>query len=77
MDGRLGRHLRGPRHISIGDATDLWEIGDTVVARFRVNATHRGELWGIPATGRRMEWQAVMIYKFRYGKVAKQWAAED
>jgi predicted ester cyclase len=27
----------------------------------------------IPATGR----QAVMIYKFRYDKVAQQWAAED
>jgi predicted ester cyclase len=47
------------------------------VARFRVDATHCGELWGIPATGRHVEWQAVMIYKFRDGKVAQQWAAED
>jgi predicted ester cyclase len=56
---------------------DIDELGDTVVARFTVEGSHHGELWGLPATGRTVTWQAVMIYKFRDGKVTRQWAAED
>jgi steroid delta-isomerase-like uncharacterized protein len=56
---------------------DMIDAGDTVVARFTVTGTNTGELWGVPPTGKRVSWQAVMIYKFRDGKIAQQWAAED
>jgi steroid delta-isomerase-like uncharacterized protein len=56
---------------------EIIDAGDAVVARFTVTGTHQGDLWGIPATGKRVTWQAVMIYKFRDGEIAKQWAAED
>lgn len=56
---------------------DILAAGDAVVARFTVTGTHKGQLWGIPPTGRRVSWQAVMIYKFREGKISQQWAAED
>ncbi len=56
---------------------DLLEAGDAVVARFTVEGTHQGDLWGLPASGKPLRWQAVMIYKFRDGKVCQQWAAED
>jgi steroid delta-isomerase-like uncharacterized protein len=51
--------------------------GDTVAMRFVVTATHTGELWGIPATGERVQWNAIMTYRFKGGRVAEQWAAED
>jgi predicted ester cyclase len=56
---------------------EIWETGDTVIARFQVAGTHSADLWGIPPTGTHVEWQALMIYKFRDGKIAQQWAAED
>lgn len=56
---------------------EIIDAGDTVVARFTVTGSHKGDLWGIPATGKRVTWQAVMIYKFRDSKIAQQWATED
>ena len=45
--------------------------------RFVVEGTHRGTLWGIPATGCRVRWDALMIYRFEDRKVVEQWAVED
>jgi predicted ester cyclase len=53
------------------------DAAGTVVARLTVTGTNTGELWGVPPTGRRVSWPALMIYQIRDGKVAKQWAAED
>ena len=55
----------------------LIESGNTVAARFVVEGTHRGELWGVQPTGRRIRWEANMVYRMLGGKVAEQWAAED
>ena len=56
---------------------DIFAAGDTVVARFTVTGTHEGPLWGIAPSGRSVSWQALMIYRFRGDKIARQWAAED
>ncbi|HZD84622.1 MAG TPA: ester cyclase family protein [Gemmatimonadaceae bacterium] len=56
---------------------DAIESGDRVVMRFLVEATHRGELWGIPGTGSRVRWDATMIYRMDGGKIAEQWSVED
>lgn len=53
------------------------ESGDMVTIRLVVEATHRGDLWGIHPTGRKIRWDAIMIYRMDDGKVAEQWAAED
>jgi predicted ester cyclase len=51
--------------------------GDAVVVRLVVEGTHRGNLLGIPATGRRVRWDAVDIYRLSDGKIAEEWAADD
>jgi predicted ester cyclase len=56
---------------------ELIECGDKVTARFVVDATHQGELWGVQPTGRKIRWDAIMIYRLVDGKVSEQWAAED
>lgn len=56
---------------------DVVAVGDTVAMRLVVEGTHLGTLWGIPATGERVQWDATMIHRLRNGKVAEQWAAED
>ena len=49
----------------------------TVATRFVVEGTHAGDLWGIPATGHHVRWDAIMIYRISDGKVVEQWAVED
>ncbi len=43
--------------------------GDKVVVVDRFGGTHRGELFGRPGTGNRIEWTAIHIYTIRDGKV--------
>jgi len=51
---------------------------DLVVVRLIVTATHQGDLIGIPATGRRVQWNAVDIYRVTDdGKISEEWAADD
>lgn len=56
---------------------DAFQTGDRVVARFVVEATHKGPLWGVAPTNRKTRWDATMIYRLENGKIAEQWAAED
>jgi predicted ester cyclase len=43
--------------------------GDTVVERLRYSGTQRGEMFGIPPTGRRAEFDAVMVSRIRDGRI--------
>src|SRR5919197_369333 len=47
---------------------------DGVFIRSHVTATHTGEFLGIPATGRRVEWDAVTMVQVNDGRVVGQWA---
>ena len=51
--------------------------GDTVVTRWTAQGTHKGELVGIPATGKSSTVTGVSVDKFVDGKVAKSWAIFD
>src|ERR1700760_3969144 len=56
---------------------DIVADGDTVAVRFVVEATHQGDLLGIPPTGRRVRWDAVDVYRLKEGKISEEWAADD
>jgi steroid delta-isomerase-like uncharacterized protein len=56
---------------------DIVANGDTVAVRFVVEATHQGDLLGIPPTGRRVRWDAVDVYRLKDGKISEEWAADD
>jgi steroid delta-isomerase-like uncharacterized protein len=52
--------------------------GDLVAVRLVVTATHSADLLGIPASGRRVSWDAVDIYKVTDdGKISEEWALDD
>jgi predicted ester cyclase len=60
------------------EVQDVIASNDLVALRLVVSATHTGNLLGIPATGRRIQWDAVDIYRVRDdGKISEQWAFED
>jgi predicted ester cyclase len=57
---------------------DLIASNDLVVIRLVVSATQKGDLLGIPATGRSVQWNAIDIYRVRDdGKISEEWAADD
>ena len=49
--------------------------GDTVVGAFTIAGTHLGELHGIPATKKRVQFAAIDIWRFRDGRIAERQAA--
>ena len=51
--------------------------GNSVWVRYVINATHKGDLLGIPATGRKVQWTAVDVYHLSEGKIIEEWAADD
>jgi len=47
---------------------------DRVMTRWSSVFTHTGELFGVPATGKRVKQSGIMVYRIRDGKVVEQWA---
>ena len=56
---------------------DIIAERDIVSVRAVVDGTHKGELLGIPASGRHVQWDAVDVYRVADGKIAEEWAADD
>jgi len=51
--------------------------GDTVVTRFTARGTHQGPLWGLPATGKRVQVPGVLISRCRGEAIVAQWGQAD
>ncbi len=56
---------------------DLICEGDKVVARWKATGTHKGELMGIPSTGRRGETTGIDIIRFSGNKIVEDWSSWD
>jgi steroid delta-isomerase-like uncharacterized protein len=56
---------------------DLVVEGNVVVERNTVTGTHKGEFNGIPATGRKVGWTEIDLYKLRDGKIIELWPEID
>jgi len=50
---------------------------DLVVARFTVEATHKGEIYGTPATGKRIAVNGIDILRIKDGRVSEAWHQGD
>ena len=47
--------------------------GDKVVSRYTWSGTHRGEYFGIPATGKQVRWTATATFRIASGKIREAW----
>ncbi len=56
---------------------DVVAEGDRVVQRRRYEGTHKGELFGIPATGKSVNVSQITISRVADGKFAEEWAETD
>jgi len=52
---------------------DIFAEGDKVVARVLIQATHKGELQGIPPTGNRVKYYQIGIFQVVDGKIKEGW----
>ena len=60
------------------EVQDVIASDDLVAVRLVVSAVHTGNLLGVPASGNRIRWDAVDIYRINDdGKISEQWAFED
>jgi steroid delta-isomerase-like uncharacterized protein len=51
--------------------------GDTVVERFTASGTHRGELMGVPGTGKVIVLRGIQMFRIEDGKIVERWGQLD
>jgi predicted ester cyclase len=51
--------------------------GDFVAGYVTVSGTHKGEVFGMPATGKHAEWTESHIVKILNGKITEHWGVVD
>ncbi len=51
--------------------------GDSVVTRWNVRGTHRGEFLDVPSTGRPLAWTGITIHRLVGGRVVEERGEED
>jgi steroid delta-isomerase-like uncharacterized protein len=56
---------------------DVFAQGDKVAGRLTWRATHNGELFGVPPTGKKVMVSMLEIYRLSGGKIAEQWVVMD
>lgn len=59
------------------EVVDLLVSGERGAARLRYSGTHRGELLGLPATGRAFVYEGAAFFAAREGRLAEAWVIGD
>jgi steroid delta-isomerase-like uncharacterized protein len=59
------------------DVDQMIAEDDIVVERFTASGTHRGELMGIPGTGRTIMLRGINIFRIADGKIVERWGQLD
>ena len=60
-----------------GTSDDVIAEGDRVVTRLTWRGTHNGELMGIPASGRPVNFSMIVVHRVANGKLAEGWVNFD
>ncbi len=56
---------------------DVLADGAKVVGYFTVSGEHRGEFFGIPATGKTVSYDEIAIVRFQDGLIVEHWSVAD
>lgn len=89
-DRSLAEELRGPElYTTLASETresfsdlrfaieDVIAADDTVALRWTMEGTHEGTLYGVDATGRNVELEAIEINRFEDGRLVETWTQSD
>jgi predicted ester cyclase len=72
-----GTNLRDAIPDRVDIVEDIIADGDRVGLLFRVTGTHRGNLFGIPATGRRIDVYELAVIRLSGGQIVEAWFMAD
>jgi steroid delta-isomerase-like uncharacterized protein len=80
--GREGvRQVFDMFHSAMPDITltieDQIAEGDKVVSRLTVRGTHKGELMGVPPTGKKLTMDIIDVLRLKDGKLVERWGESD
>lgn len=56
---------------------DIVAEGDKVVARISARGTHKGDLFGLAATGKGISMSSIAIYRMAGGKIVERWSEQS
>jgi steroid delta-isomerase-like uncharacterized protein len=56
---------------------DQFATDDRVACRWRARGTHGGEFFGLPPTGKRLEFPGISLWEFDDGKARRGWSFPD
>ncbi len=56
---------------------DVVAEGDKVVVRTVQRGTHEGQFFGVPPTGRRVEFSSIAVYRLEGGLIVEEWIETD
>jgi steroid delta-isomerase-like uncharacterized protein len=59
------------------EIVDMVAEGDKVAVRFKVTGTHKGELQGIPSTGKKVSFIAMDFITLMDNKISEDWLSVD
>jgi predicted ester cyclase len=60
------------------DVKEMVAVEDKVFIRVNVSGTHKKEAFGFPPTGKKIEWEAIEIWRFdNEAKIAEIWFSSD
>jgi len=59
------------------DIGEMVEQGNKLAVRMTFSGNHQGELFGVPATGRRISWTGAAFFAFRERRIASLWVLGD
>ncbi len=74
---KLVRHYRESFPDSHFTITHLFGNESQVAIRYEVAATHTGEAFGIPATGKKFTSTGIVLYDMKDGKILRSWQELD
>lgn len=78
-EGLIGymKHVRSAFPDFFNSVEELIAEDDRVAARLIYTGTHRGEIFGIPATGHPIRYAGVGIFQISSGRIADGWVLGD
>jgi steroid delta-isomerase-like uncharacterized protein len=56
---------------------DMIAEGDRVATRYALEGTHRGDLFGVAPTGRRLSIKSMTVERLSEGKIVEHWRVTD
>lgn len=56
---------------------DQFAAEDKVVTRWTLRGIHKGELWGVNPTGKRLAYKGISINRIANGQIVEEWCESD